>query len=352
MKIVNYLNLIKFSNYIKILSVIRSYDDRRLHASKTQSNRSSLKIFFIIDAILGIITISFLVLLEILIIILINIKSLFTVNNDKEQKRLIKEYIKNYNCSYIAGIKMLEGIHFKAEELIRPAVEVGIATGSTSSLHFEGQNLDIGIEYLHSLIKKNKYNHWKSKLVTDFRSLPFKENSIGSIFSVHVVDHIPDDDLQNIVIPEINRALIQNGKFVFSGFAIGRKHLYFYNKLVRFLGFKRIADKFETKVMQIRCSYNLYNREFWEKIFKSKGLEITKYSTYGRSFETMLFYNMHHLIHQYTRHLKGYLFKIAPFKKLMVFLMSRCFRYAFQKDLKLKCDENKDLFFSIVAKKN
>ncbi|MFX0124899.1 MAG: hypothetical protein ACFFAE_14810 [Candidatus Hodarchaeota archaeon] len=98
-------------------------------------------------------------------------------------KKILEEYIRAYGYSGVCGLKFKEGIYFQREEVIKPAAEVGIARRETSNLHFRGRCFDIVTECLYENIRSNYFTHWNNKIICDFRVLPFKTDSLNSIFT-------------------------------------------------------------------------------------------------------------------------------------------------------------------------
>lgn len=172
--------------------------------------------------------------------------------------------------------KAMEGVKFNAVDLASPSLEIGFCRGNISALHFEGKQFDLGSEYLFFEAKKasEAYGLWKSVYSDDLNNLALKDGSIGTICTVHVIDHVEDADR---VISEMSRVLRRGGKLYFSGFS--DKHFH-YSLIWRFLNLfsRRRADAFAAMLARRRGSHNLLSAGEWSALLESHGLKLESHS--------------------------------------------------------------------------
>lgn len=116
--------------------------------------------------------------------------------------------IKDYHWWFIGRKKLLKrilnSINFLNQNII---IEVGCGAGQNLSLFNSKKYFVIGFDisfYALSLIKKTKI----SLINGDLNNLPFKNNSIGLIIAMDVIEHLQNDITG---IREINRVLITKG---------------------------------------------------------------------------------------------------------------------------------------------
>ena len=83
-------------------------------------------------------------------------------------------------------------------------LEIGCATGYIQNAL--GRRI-IGIDLTHSLLKKNK----NKVICADALAIPFKNNSFDLVYSVNVLEHVPDADK---MIKECKRVAKKNSKII------------------------------------------------------------------------------------------------------------------------------------------
>ena len=102
-------------------------------------------------------------------------------------------------------LKTLEGHHFS-----RPLVEIGVGDGEISSLFFSSP-IDYGLEIAR--YEPSSYGIYRQMLYVngEQNQLPFASGTVGSIYSLSVLEHVKNIDA---LLSECARILVARGDFV------------------------------------------------------------------------------------------------------------------------------------------
>lgn len=174
----------------------------------------------------------------------------------------------------------ISGSIWRAQEIISlsnsilnpPVLDLGCGDGSFVKLVFNGK-LDFGLDLSSSKISKAKQiKAYKNYIIADAHKIPLSTNSINTVFSNSVFEHIPNLDG---VIYEISRVLKPGGELIFTTHSPQSKKFYF-SSFLRGFGLNLLANYYEnifTKMLQLRT---LWTIKKWERILARAGLKVTK----------------------------------------------------------------------------
>ncbi len=187
------------------------------------------------------------------------------------------KYFGTFGYWFLTGAwhKAMEGVHFRKVNLVSPSLEVGFCRGNISALHFEDKQFDFGSEYLFFEARKAQqtYGLWKSVFSDDLHDMALKDESIATIISVHVIDHVErlDDAMR-----ELARVLQPGGRLYFSGFS--DRH-FRYSLIWRLLALvnRRLADRFADLLARRRGSHNLLTPDQWRAVLAAHGLKLEQH---------------------------------------------------------------------------
>ncbi len=95
-----------------------------------------------------------------------------------------------------------------------PSLEIGGGDGFTSSIIFDKQKITAGTDPVASAVAASKkFRVHRFVATADALSLPFQDETFRNIYSVHVIDHVPDRER---FISEASRVLAPSGGLFFS----------------------------------------------------------------------------------------------------------------------------------------
>jgi len=180
--------------------------------------------------------------------------------------------------------------------LTEPILDLGCGDGSFTSILFD--NIEYGIDPDEASIRAAKeYNLYKYISNVSAEDTGLRDNSVASILSNSVLEHIPN--LQ-CVIQEIRRILIPDGVFMFT---VPNNTLTL--QLTKLFGPKE-AD-FINGPYNFQ-HYNLLSNEEWIKLLNDFSLEIIKIRNYQDLNFTKIYRYMHSFLHRRVEKLFGMLY--------------------------------------------
>ena len=193
-----------------------------------------------------------------------------------------RKYFGTFGYWFLTGAwhKAMEGVHFSKAELTGPSLEIGFCRGNISALHFQGKHFDLGSEYLFFEARDawEKYRLWDQVYSDDLGNMALKTGSIGTICTVHVIDHVANLDR---AMAEMSRVLKKGGRLNFSGFSDKHFHYSLIWRLINLFSPAR-AETFANLLANRRGSYNLLDAKDWRALLGRHGLEL-EYHTYTES---------------------------------------------------------------------
>lgn len=118
-------------------------------------------------------------------------------------------------------------VYFKSDEgrlffenrryISSPSLEIGYEDGLISCLHTGGAAFNLGIEYDPGMLfKRPEYNTYAHRLGGSMCDLPFADNAVKTIVSIHVLDHVSNFER---AIVELGRVLSPGGTLILSLFS-------------------------------------------------------------------------------------------------------------------------------------
>lgn len=182
------------------------------------------------------------------------------------------------NNSSISGViwRSAEIAALSEKAMKRPVLDLGCGDGRFTKIMFN-ERLDWGVDISEKEIEKarQKGSHIHY-LVSAAHSIDLPSNSIQTVFSNSVFEHIPN---LNGVLREISRILKPGGELVFTTHAPSSKN-FFGAIFLRKLGLSPLAKFYEKVFVNQLQLATLWSRKRWEK-------ELTKVDMQIENFEEM-----------------------------------------------------------------
>jgi len=186
-------------------------------------------------------------------------------------QKLLAKYISSYLSSrpaFFSFIRPQEAylFHQHLHLFKSPILDFGCGDGFFADLVFPRHYIDIGLDIEDSRINQAKTTKVYKKLTTfDGKKIPLRSNTISTIFSNSVLEHIPNLS-QNL--SEIHRILKPSGTFIASVMA---------DKWEQYLPLgKLFGQTYLNYLRKKQEHYNLYSHKKWQRTFNKHGLEVTK----------------------------------------------------------------------------
>lgn len=159
---------------------------------------------------------------------------------------------------------------FENLEMSKPILDIGCGDGQFVRITFSNK-LTYGMDISEkNLIKAKSYNTYRKYLLGDIHTIPLPNNSIKTVFSNSVFEHI--ENLEP-VIKEINRVLKFNGKLIFTTHLPSSRK---FNSviLLRKLRLTFIANWVEKIFIKQLQLVTLWTPDQWKKTLGKNGFEI------------------------------------------------------------------------------
>lgn len=189
-------------------------------------------------------------------------------NNNNKLDFFIKTYLEN-RPNFYAFIRPLEAILFEKniKLLKHPILDFGCGDGFFANLVFGKNNIDIGLDLKSNKrvqeAEKNKI--YKMISLYDGQFIPFLNDSVASVISNCVLEHIPSLKLS---LKEINR-ILKPGGFFLTTVMTDKWENYFFGK-------KILGNLYVNFMRKKQQHYNLLSEKAWKKMFEKKGFKIIK----------------------------------------------------------------------------
>ena len=166
-----------------------------------------------------------------------------------------------------------------------PVLDIGCGEGNIAKSLFLDK-LDYGIDLSQSELDKAKLlGAYDNLICADATNLPFKNESMGAVFSNSVIEHIPDNER---VLSEAGRVLKKGGFFIFSSPTKSFSDLLFFTKLLELMGLRKLAVSYKNKRNKMLNHYHLYDHLIYNEKLKPYGMEVIDYRYYLDNRSMML----------------------------------------------------------------
>lgn len=134
--------------------------------------------------------------------------------------------------------------------------------------------IDINLDVLKSAKKLNLY---KALLRCDASCLPFADDSVGTVFSNCVMEHIPD---LNSCLSELGRIVKKDGMLIFTVPSEYFDENLFFVRIARGLGMVNLAKRIARKKNERLAQIHLLSIKEWEVRLKENGFSVKTFRYY------------------------------------------------------------------------
>lgn len=188
----------------------------------------------------------------------------------------IKFSISRYlpNASIAGAIwRSHEIIAINKTTLLRPALDLGCGNGIFAQTIFQDK-LDFGLDISKEIVESAKKNRAYYKyIVADAHNIPLPNQSVQTVFSNSVFEHIPN--LQE-VLSEISRILKPGGQVIFTTHSPNSKKFYGV-RLLKKVHCKMLAKVYDRTFSHMLQLKTLWDLNTWVKNLSSAGMSIEEY---------------------------------------------------------------------------
>lgn len=194
----------------------------------------------------------------------------------------IKKYIKTYpakeGISNFIQIASVSGIIWRSYEIAafsklnleRPVLDLGCGDGRFAKLIFT-EKLDYGLDVSkQSVMRAKKSNAYLHYFVADAGKIPLPDQSIQTVFSNSVFEHIEN---LNSVLSEISRILKPGGELIFTTHDPSSKE-FFIAKLLRKIKLIPVALFYEKVFIKLLQLETVWDINTWHKKLSLVGIEV------------------------------------------------------------------------------
>lgn len=246
----------------------------------------------------------------------------FNLKSNTKILNFLKKYnetLPDYNIGHKIR-KIEEGFYFnKYEKEISDIsnLEIGVESGLVSSVHLPNTYFKYGNEMLTNYIEEAMLlNRWEIIHSYDYiKGTQFKNDSIGDIVMIHVIDHIQNLE---VFLKEIKRIQKSGSKLIFSG--LSKNHIKKYELFGPNFTYR---DKSYSESFN---QYNFYNKEEWSEILNNFGYEIKEFELFNgtNKFNNLFYHFIYYGLYKYKAGvLINYLSKKTNFfKKLNIWIFN------------------------------
>lgn len=166
--------------------------------------------------------------------------------------------------------RSVEALAYETVEYKKPVLDIGCGWGEFAGVVFN--RLEMGIDINESELKDAlNGKRYKKVLWADGRKLPFKDNSYSTVVSVSVLEHINNSSQ---VLTEVYRILKPGGVFAFSVPTPAMKDNLLGVKIMRSLGFNKLADFYFEQHCKVFKHVTLRPASWWEEKLMGNGFQI------------------------------------------------------------------------------
>lgn len=190
--------------------------------------------------------------------------------NRQLSNKYFKKYLKIAPLS-LAIWRASEADRFNKVKLSPPILDIGCGFGEFAQVFFDVP-IDYGIDINFTDIQQAKNTgKYKQLILSDGRKLPFKNNSISTVLSVSVLEHISNVER---VFMEVERVLKPGGIFAFSVPTIDINEKLYIPQILRLLKLKILSEKY-LKIFHKTFKHELIVKEGkWKSLVNNSRLKI------------------------------------------------------------------------------
>lgn len=186
------------------------------------------------------------------------------------QKNWLEELNKEYNHPAIVLWRAIElktiARFLRKESLSFPILDLGCGEGKIAKVLFGKGVVDIGVDNESEIVKAaRKSKVYKKVVLGDAQNLPFQDNSLSTIFSNSVIEHIEGIEQ---VLSEVSRTLKPGGLFIFTVPSHKFADYLYLTTLFRGIGLSFLGKMYSRARNRQLNHFNLYNDLDWEKQLK------------------------------------------------------------------------------------
>jgi SAM-dependent methyltransferase len=169
----------------------------------------------------------------------------------------------------------------------RPILDLGSGDGIFARQLFTHNEIELAVDPSSSETEfAAVYGHnYKLMCRSMGGNLPFRSDSVTTVFSNSVLEHIPDLDA---VLRDVHRVLIPNGQFVATVPTDQFERYSLISLGLAFLRLRRLEIQYRRFYNSFWRHYHAYSVPEWEARFRVNGFEIVSSITYGTRLSTAL----------------------------------------------------------------
>ncbi len=178
----------------------------------------------------------------------------------------------------LAIIRANECHQLSSVTLSPPILDLGCGDGIFAKVFFE-KPIEIGFDISEEEIAAaRQFRVYKHLVAGDAHCLPFSSNSIATVFSNSVLEHIPN---LGPVLSEVHRVLRPGGLLVLTAPTPDFSNLLFFSSLFHGLGLRKAAVYYSREVNKVCRHYNLYDLAAWQESLHRAGLTVEEHRTFN-----------------------------------------------------------------------
>jgi ubiquinone/menaquinone biosynthesis C-methylase UbiE len=173
----------------------------------------------------------------------------------------------------LALFRYAELQHLHQIPLQRPVLDLGCGTGLFASAAVE-LPIDIGVDISSRALRRGSNPRWYHEtLCADARCMPLQSNSIGTVISISVLEHI--ERIEEL-LSEVHRVLIPNGCFAATVVLNDIHRGLFYPSFLRRTGLGVVGSLYERGHDRVFRHVTLLSEAQWRAALGSAGFDVVQ----------------------------------------------------------------------------
>lgn len=208
------------------------------------------------------------------------------------QKNWLEELDKEYDHPAIVLWRAIElktiFQSLRGKRLLSPILDLGCGEGKIAKVLFGKGVVDIGLDNESEMVKAaRKSKVYKKVVLGDAQDLPFRNNSLSTVFSNSVIEHIQGIEK---VLSEVSRILKPGGLFIFTVPSHKFGDFLFFSLLFKKIKLDFLGKKYTQMRNKKLNHYHCYSPRQWGTLLKKAGLKMDNWQYY-LSKETLSFWD-------------------------------------------------------------